>query len=307
MSLSVTILGSNSATPTSERFSSAQVVQAGHEWLLLDCAEGTQIQLRRNKISLLKIKHIFISHLHGDHFFGLIGLLTTVHLLGQKETVTVFGPELLRSVIEYQLEVTETTLRYPLNFIAIDPAKFKIIFQNKELSVTSVPLQHGIPCCGFLIREKESLRHVRKDLGLEKTIPLEAFKALQAGKDVINMKGELILNQEVTLPGKSSVSYAYCTDTAFHESLSDLIKDVTCLFHEATFMEKELHLAREKQHSTARDAARIARLACAKKLIIGHFSARYKNLSELLQEARDIFPSTDLAEDSKTFLIDNTL
>jgi ribonuclease Z len=305
MSFTLTILGSNSAAPTSERFSSAQVLKAGREILLLDCAEGTQIQLRRNKFSLLKINHIFISHLHGDHFFGLIGLLTTLHLLGRKEKVHVYGPQLLQSVIDYQLSVTETTLNYPLDFHTIDPTRPALLLENKEITVRSVPLLHRLPTCGFLIREKEPLRHIRKGLNLEGRIPPEAFKDLQNGKDVRTYDGELILNQAVTLPGLPPVSYAYCTDTGFFEALAAQVKGVSCLFHEATFMEKDVHLAREKQHSTAKDAARIAAMAEAGRLIIGHFSSRYKDLDPLLAEAQQIFSRTELAGDNKTFLIDN--
>lgn len=307
MTFSLTILGSNSATPTSERFSSAQVLRAGHEILLLDCAEGTQIQLRRNKVSMLKINHIFISHLHGDHFFGLIGLLTSLHLLGRRLPVHVYGPAALQSIIDIQLEVSQTTLLYSLEYHMIDPETETVIFENNFITITTIPLVHRIPTCGFLIREKDQPRRIRKDIDLKKLIPLEAFKELQAGADVISRSGEVIANKDVTLSGRPSRSYAYCTDTGYFEALADRVRGVDMLFHEATFMEQEISLARDKQHSTARDAARIAKAAGVKKLIIGHFSARYKDLSPLLEEAREIFPETELAEDGKTFILESKL
>jgi len=305
MPFSLTILGSNSATPTSARFSSAQVLRAGKEILLLDCAEGTQIQLRRNKFSLLKINHIFITHMHGDHFFGLIGLLTSLHLLGRENPIHVYGPEALKQIIDLQLGLSYTTLKYEVIYHQTKQEVQSVIFEDKQITVSTIPLAHGIPCCGFLVREKELARSIRKDIVLEKRIPLSAYKDLQAGLDVYGLEGELIANKDVTLPGRPPSSYAYCTDTGYSEDLPAYIKGVDLLFHEATFMEKEVSLARDKHHSTACDAARIATLAGAKKLIIGHFSARYKDLAPLLEEARAVFPETELAEDGLTFTIEN--
>ncbi|MHC1707381.1 MAG: ribonuclease Z [Bacteroidales bacterium] len=307
MGFKLTILGTNSASPTSSRLSSSQLLDTGKHLFLLDCAEGTQIQMRRFKIRFNRIEHIFITHLHGDHYYGLIGLLTTFHLLGRSKSLHIYAVPELKEVIEIQLKVSNTTLIYPLEFHFLDPTVAKMIYEDKFVTVQTLPLLHRIPTCGFLFREKPKPRKILKSAIADKDIPVEAFTILQHGDDFINADGRIYKNQDFTTSPEEVVSYAYCTDTAYYEPLIDQIRNISCLFHESTFLEKEASLAFEKQHSTASQAARIAKRARAGKLILGHFSSRYKDLSAFLHEASEVFPNTELAEEGITFNIENKI
>jgi len=287
MTFDVTILGSSSATPIYDRHPSAQVLNIHERFFLIDCGEGTQMQLNRYRIRYHRINHIFISHLHGDHYLGLIGLLSTMHLQGRKD------------------ELHQTILRYPLIFHEINTATKKIIYEDDVISVESIPMNHRISCCGFLFREKEGLRKLVREKLEEYQIPHTFFNELKLGKDYVNEEGRKIPNEEITLPPNRARSYAYCSDTLYDENIIPHIRDIDLLYHEATFTEDMLDRAKETFHSTASQAASIARKAKVKQLLIGHFSARYKEVTPLLDEAKKIFPETRLAAEGKSFIIEN--
>ncbi len=327
MNFSVQVLGSNSAIPTLTRNPSAHLLKADERLFLIDCAEGPQVQLRRFHAHFQRIRHIFISHLHGDHFYGLIGLLTTFHLLGRKDELHVYAHTALKEIIDLQLKASRTTLIYPLVFHSLEmiagcwslvsgkqqpvtssqqpvtsnqqPATSTLIYQDDAISVYAFPLLHSIPTCGFLFTEKPLPRKIRKDMAEKLRIPIEWMARLKAGEDYTDTDGRKVRNSDLTLDPPAPRSYAYCTDTAFTESILPNIQGVNLLYHEATFLNDMAGPAREKLHSTAAEAATIAKLAGVKKLLIGHFSARYDDPSLLLNEAREIFPETELAEDGK--------
>ena len=263
MTFSLTVLGSNSAIPTLTRNPSAHLLNANERLLLIDCAEGTQLQIRRFHIKFQRIKHIFISHLHGDHFYGLIGLLTSMHLLGRKDELHLYGDPLLKDIIDLQLQASLTTLIYPLIFHLLTPDRYDLLYEDEKVTVHSFPLVHSVPTCGFIFREKKPARNSNTD----------------------------------------ARSYAYCSDTAYSESIITYIQNCHLLYHEATFMQNMAKNAMEKMHSTTIEAATIARKANVKRLLIGHFSARYDDLQPLLEEAKTIFSETILAEDGITIQI----
>jgi len=305
MTFDVTILGSSSATPIYDRHPSAQVLNIHERFFLIDCGEGTQMQLNRYRIRYHRINHIFISHLHGDHYLGLIGLLSTMHLQGRKDELHLFGTKELKYLTELQLEYSQTILRYPLIFHEINTATKKIIYEDDVISVESIPMNHRISCCGFLFREKEGLRKLVREKLEEYQIPHTFFNELKLGKDYVNEEGRKIPNEEITLPPNRARSYAYCSDTLYDENIIPHIRDIDLLYHEATFTEDMLDRAKETFHSTASQAASIARKAKVKQLLIGHFSARYKEVTPLLDEAKKIFPETRLAAEGKSFIIEN--
>jgi ribonuclease Z len=303
MTFSVTILGTGAAIPTSDRNPTAQVVEVRNLTLLLDCGEGTQVQLRKSGIRLQKISHIFISHLHGDHYFGLIGLINTMHILGRKQELHLFAVEPLKQLIDLQLELSRTTLLYPLVFHPIDAESPEIIFEDDNVSVSTIPLNHRVPTCGFIIKEKSFLRKIRKDFARSVKVPVDYYERIRKGEDFVDDKGNIYLNHLITEEPPATKSYAYCTDTAYHEAIIPLIQGCDLLYHEATFMEDKAADARAKFHSTAREAATIALKANVRKLLIGHFSARYNDADGLLKEAREIFPETVVAEELSTLQV----
>jgi len=299
----VTILGSGAAIPLTHRNPSAQVVNVHGKLFLFDCAEGTQVQLRRQHVRLQKIDHIFISHLHGDHYFGLMGLVTTLHLLGREQELHIYAYHQLEEIINMHLNASQTILRYPLVFHAIDPEKNTLILDNKVATVSTIPMKHNFPTCGFLIREKEAKPNIRKEFVKEKELAHEDFKKIKNGEDYTDQDGKLYANADITSPPKPARSYAYCTDTSYDESIVPIVNGVDLLYHEATFMEDRKADAGAKFHATAKQAAAIARLAGAKRLAIGHFSARYMDLEGLLEEAREVFSETVLAEEGITLTL----
>lgn len=301
MPFELTILGSNSALPTSNRYPTSQVLEVPGRCFLIDCGEGTQIQLRRNKISFAKIHHIFISHLHGDHFYGLIGLISTMNLMGIKHDLHIYAPSELKSLIQPQLdhirgELTVKPVFHPLNF-----KKPQIIFEDKKLEVLSFPVKHSIPTCGFLFQEKQKPANIKKEMIKAYEIPIAKIKDIKAGADFTTKNGQIIPNNRLCTPAPKPSSYAFCTDTAFHPPLASIIKNVNLLYHESTFLEKLKDLAEKTMHSTAKEAAEMAKLCNADQLLIGHFSARYKKTNEFLQEACEIFANTEVAEEGKTY------
>jgi ribonuclease Z len=297
MTFSLTILGSNSAIPTLTRNPSAHLLNVNERLFLIDCAEGTQLQIRRFHVHFQRIRRIFISHLHGDHFFGLIGLLNSLHLLGRKEELHLYGPPILKEIIDLQLRASKTTLIYPLFFHPLTFDGYEMIYEDEYVTVHSFPLLHSIPTCGFIFREKSASRKIRKEVIAGMKIPVTEMKNLKNGDDYMDDDGRIYRNEELTLDPPAPRSYVYCSDTAYTETVIPWIQQCDLLYHEATFMNDMAGIAKEKWHSTTIEAANLAKKAGVKKLLIGHFSARYDELQLLLEEARSIFPETILAED----------
>ncbi|HEX2920890.1 MAG TPA: ribonuclease Z [Bacteroidales bacterium] len=299
--MKLTILGSSSALPTSERYPSAHVLNAHERLYLIDCGEGTQIQLRRSKIRLNKINHIFISHLHGDHVFGLYGLLSTFSLMNRVAPLRLYAPENYRSILFSHLADFDIKLGFQIDVVPLkgkDPIQ---ILDDKYITVTSFPLEHRVPAFGFLFREKQLQRNIIKEKISEYNIPGIRIPAIKNGNDYVNPDGIIIKNDELTLPAPEPLSFAYCSDTKYFSRLSSFVRGVTLLYHEATFDKTLEKLADITGHSTTSDAAKVAAEADAKSLIIGHFSSRYKDVSFLVDEAREIFPATLQAIDGHTY------
>ncbi len=303
MRFEVTILGSSSATPIFNRNPTAQILNINERLYLVDCGEGTQQQMLRFDIKASRIDYIFISHLHGDHYLGLVGLLSSLHLNGRKKPLTIYGPERLKDIIDLQLSYSETVLQYPVTFHFTNAETAEKILDNADVTVETIPMDHRIACTGFLFREKKRLRKLLKDKLDRANIPVEYYSALKKGADYIAPDGRLIKNDTVTIDSDEPKTYAYCSDTQYNERYFDQIKNTTLLYHEATFLNNMLERAGETHHTTALQAGEIALKTNSKKLLIGHFSARYKTLNELLDEAQSVFPETELAIEGRTFLI----
>lgn len=290
--------------PALGRFPSSQFIEIQNRYFLVDCGEGTQIQLRKYELNLHRINHIFISHLHGDHYLGLMGLLFTMHLNKRTSELHIYSHSGLDEIITVQLRHSASTLLFPITFHRLERGKREVIFEDNVLQVETIPLSHKIPCSGFLFREKPKPRRIDKGR-LPDGILIQQIADLKQGYDIIDEEGNIAYkNSELTLSPRKSRSYAYCSDTEYTESLVPIIKDVDLLYHEATFMEEDIHKAKETRHSTAIEAGKIAKLANVKRLLIGHFSARYRDLEEVGNEARSIFYSTELAIEGETFTID---
>jgi ribonuclease Z len=291
--LAITILGNNSAIPAFDRNPTAQVLQTAEESYLIDCGEGTQMQMAKYKIRRNRISRIFISHLHGDHYYGLIGLLTSMSLLGRTQQLYLHGPAPLEELIQLQLKLSDTTLSYPLHF---HPLKNEgIIVDENKITIECFKVQHRIECWGFLFRQKKNLRKVNAERATVYEIPAAFYEKLQQGHDYITKKGTIVPNEEVTTAAPKGKSYAYCADTIYDETLADKVKQVDMLYHEATYL-KDLHeRAASRYHSTTVQAASIAKLAAVKKLLIGHFSSKYETLEAFLPEACAVFENTELA------------
>jgi len=297
------ILGSSSASPTSERNPSAQLLNISERYFLIDCGEATQIQLRRFKAKLQAIDHIFISHLHGDHFFGLPGLLSTMHLLGRKQDLNIYSPKELKGIIELINTASQTLLNYNVNWHFTSDNSLNLLFEDDKVTVHSFPLKHRIYCTGFLFKEKPLERKIDK-YKLEKlNISRADILSLKKGFNVVNEFGETIKNQEVTLDPPAPRSYAYCSDTIYSKTTAGFITGVDLLYHESTFLEDKADRAKKTFHTTAKQAAEVAKQARAKQLLLGHFSARYGDLQDFINEAKSIFENCSLATDGKKFKI----
>ena len=303
--MKLTILGSSSALPTSGRFPSAHVLNAHERLFLIDCGEGTQMQLRKTRIRFAKINHIFISHLHGDHVFGLYGLLSTFSLMGRTNPVHLYAPENYDKILKSHLRDFDINLSFEIIFIPLSGKNPFNILDDKYLTVTTFPLKHRVPAYGFLFREKLSDRKIIKESIDKYNIPQIRIPAIKKGEDFITSDGKIVKNEEITLPPPQPLSYAYCSDTKYFKRLASFVKDVSLLYHEATFDKTKEDLASMTGHSTTLDAAKTALEANVGTLIIGHFSARYKDIAPLVDEARTIFPETYPAIDGKTYEVGN--
>jgi ribonuclease Z len=303
MKFEVTILGSSSATPVYNRNPTAQLLNCNEKFYLIDCGEGTQQQLIKYGIKASKIDHVFISHLHGDHYFGLIGLLSSMHLNGRTKPMKLFGPEPLIDILNLQFKHSDTNLKFPIEFTAIQAEIPALIFENNDLSVETIILNHRIPCTGFKFREKKRLRKLLVEKLEADQVPLEYYPLLKRGVDLDLPNGSVILNTNYTMDSNEPKSYCYCSDTLADGTYLDSIQDCTVLYHEATFLHDLLERALFTHHTTALQAAEIAASTGAGKLLIGHFSSRYKTLQPLLEEAAAVFPNTELALEGVTYLI----
>lgn len=297
----VTILGNNSAIPAYDRHPTAQIVTINDQLILIDCGEGTQMQMSRYKIKRSRINHILISHLHGDHYFGLIGLLTSFGLQSRTADLHIFGPAPLKNIIEIQLKASDTVLPYPLHFH--DLTHETTIIDEAQFSVSCFPVFHRIECWGFIVTEKRKPRKLLKQLAFDHGIPYSFFENLKDGADYVADDGSVVLNAAVTEANIAASSYAFCADTIFNENVAAKVHGVKVIYHEATYLHADAAKAASRFHCTSVQAAQIAQMAKADKLLLGHFSSKYENLSGFLSEAREVFPETFLALEGQTFII----
>lgn len=304
MSFELTILGSSSATPTYDRFPTSQHLVMLDQHMLIDCGEGAQIQMRRYKLKRSKLRYIFISHMHGDHILGLPGLLFSMNLLQRTEPLHIFGPPELFEVLNLLIRHSDNQLRYEVIPHYTQHNKPEIILENSTLRVTSFPLYHRIPTTGFLFTETEKLRKLNSEACKQHNIPVTSYLDLKRGSDYVNSDtGIHVANELLTFDSGKKLSYAYCSDTVFDSRVAESVKDVRLMYHEATFMHDKLLRAQETMHTTAKQAAIIAKEANAEKLLIGHFSSRYDDLTELLHEAQTEFENTELALEGRRFIL----
>ncbi|EDP70055.1 ribonuclease Z [Flavobacteriales bacterium ALC-1] len=299
--MKLTILGCHSATPRTNTNPTSQVLEIKNHMFLIDCGEGTQVELRRNKIKFSRIKHIFISHLHGDHYFGLVGLINTFSLLTRESELHIYAPKGLKEVITLQMKLSKGWTNYPLIFHELTSKTSEIIYEDDKVEVYTIPLNHRIYTNGFLFKEKENERKIDITAVTEANINVAYFRKLKQGADVENEDGVLIKNEAVTKDPLPAKSYAYCSDTAYTESIIPIINNTTVLYHESTFLEKNEALCVRTKHSTPKQAATIAEMAKVETLILGHYSTRYNGYDEFKSEAETIFKNVHLAKDGKSF------
>lgn len=304
MSLKLTILGCHSATPRISAHPTSQLLEIKNHTFLIDCGEGTQVQLRKYKIKFSKIKHIFISHLHGDHVFGLIGLISTFRLLNRETEITIHGPKGIKKFIVTQLRLTESYAGYPIKFHELSSKKSELIFKDKKVEIYTIPLSHRIYTNGFLFREKLGERKLNM-IAIQKYSEIEIcdYQNLKNGKGFKLKNGKVIKNSILTTAPNKPLSYAFCSDTSYNETIIPIIKEVDLLYHETTFLKDKTDLAKTTKHSTAEQAATIAEKSEVDQLIIGHYSGRYKSTDAFLKEAQSIFQNTLLAEEGKVIEI----
>lgn len=301
----VTVLGSSSALPTPSRGLSSHLVNVNHKYILIDCGEGTQQQLKRFGIKFQRIDAIFITHLHGDHYFGLIGLLNSMQLYDREKEIHIYGPQLLEKIIRIQVDAAGGKILYPIHFHALEHKSFNTtIYENNALKVSTFPLKHGIPCWGFKVEEQVGPRKLNIHLLEDLEVPVVYYRKLQEGKDVELNDGRIIKSSDVSFAPKPTKAYAYCSDTRYSTKVVEAVKGVDLLYHEATFTKEQQKRAVQTNHSTAEEAGRVAKEAGVKKLIIGHFSARYVTFESFVQEAEHHFAPTILAKDGLVIAID---
>ena len=297
----VHILGCGSALPTLQHNASSQIVELREKLFMIDCGEGTQIQLRRSRIHFSKIIAVFISHLHGDHCFGLPGMISTFGMTGRTAPLHIYAPAAFEPILDQTLSFFCQGLEFKVVFHAVDTTQNKVVYEDRSLTVETIPLQHRIDCCGYLFREKPILPHIRRDMIDFYKIPISQINNIKAGADWVTAEGEVIANSRLTTPAEPARSYAYCSDTRYIKTLHELVKGVSTLYHESTYSAEDAERARLYWHSTSQDAAKVARDASVGKLLLGHFSARYNNESQLLEEAKEIFPNSYLTREGATF------
>ena len=299
----VHILGCGSALPTLHHMASSQVVELRDKQFMVDCGEGTQVQIRRSRINFNKIQAVFISHIHGDHCFGLIGMISTFGLQGRKSPLQVYAPAALGPMLQSQIELFCQHLSFEVVFHAIDTEKTDVIYEDRSLTVSTIPLQHRLPTCGFLFREKPTLPHIRRDMIDYLEIPVSQINNIKNGAGWTTPEGRTYSHEELTTPAESTRAYAYCSDTRFVPTLHELIAGVDLLYHESTYCRDSQHRAEAYWHSTAADAATVAREAGVKKLLLGHYSSRYPDENAFLDEAREIFPESYLTNENDIFYV----
>ena len=304
MSLSLTILGCHSATPRANAFPTSQYLEINNRHFLIDCGEGTQRQMRKYKVGFTKINHIFISHLHGDHFYGLVGLLSTYGILGREKELHIYGPKGIKKVTLLQLKISESHAKYPMIFHELSSKESELIFEDDKVSVRTIPLKHRVYTNGYLFTEKEKPLKLHIDnINNYDEIDRADFNNIKAGKDVVLSTGEIIPNAELTLPPKKALSFAFCSDTVYKPNIIPIIKNADLLYHEATFLADKQELAKKTKHSTSKEAAQIAKDANVGQLVVGHYSGRYKNIDLFKEEAQEIFENSELAIPGKVFTI----
>lgn len=299
----LTILGCSSATPTSKRNPTAQLLNIAERFFLIDCGEATQIQLRKFKLKFQRINHIFISHLHGDHYLGLMGLISSMHLLGRTVELHLYCPSELQEIIEIQFKHSQSFIKFPIVYHFHKYIDKDLIFEDDRVEVRTIVLNHRIPCCGFVFREKPHLANISKDTIHLFQLTVEEIIAIKEGSDLTKRSGEVVKNSELVVPQKEPRSYAYCSDTCYDERVVELVKGVDLLYHEATFLQEMDSRAKETFHTTALQAGMVAKKAEVKQLMIGHYSARYKDLQPLLDEAKSVFENTVLAVEGESTVV----
>lgn len=295
------ILGCGSALPTLRHYSSAQVVELRGKQFMIDCGEGTQMQLRRSRIRFTKLSAVFITHLHGDHCFGLIGMISTFGLLGRTAKLDVYAPAALEEMLHEQMKLFCHGLEYEVAFHAVDTTRQQVIYEDRSLTIETIPLEHRVPCCGYLFREKPTSPHIKRDMIDFYQIPISQINNIKAGADWTTAEGEHVPNSRLVEPADLPRSYAYCSDTRYIPTLHERIKGVTMLYHESTYAEDKLDGAEKYYHSTARQAAMVARDAKVGKLLLGHYSSRYEDENVLLKEAKVVFSNSFLSDEQMIF------
>ncbi|MGL2993307.1 ribonuclease Z [Flavobacterium sp. TSSA_36] len=301
--MKLTVLGCYAATPRTFTNPTAQLLEIKNRYFLIDCGEGTQVQLRKNKVKFTKISHIFISHLHGDHFYGLIGLISSFSLLSRVTDLHIYGPKGLKEIIQLQLKLSHSWTNYEIHFHELDSKESELIFEDEKVSVHTIPLKHRVYTNGFLFKEKEGDRKLNIDAIQELAIDICYYKKIKKGGNITLEDGQVIQNEQLTFPGEPTKSYAFCSDTVYTESLIPLVEGVDLLYHETTFLESESKLATKTMHSTAIQAATIASKANVKSLLLGHYSTRYKSIALFKEEALTVFSNVQLADDGAIFEI----
>ncbi len=299
--MNLTILGCYAATPRTFTNPTSQVLEIRNRLFLIDCGEGTQVQLRKNKIKFSKINHVFISHLHGDHFFGLIGLISTFALLGRTTDLHIYGPKGIKEIINLQLRLSNSWTKYDLFFHELESKESEVIFEDDKVIVKTIPLNHRVYTNGFLFQEKIRERKLNLDAVQNYEIEKCYYQNIKNGKDITLEDGRTIENHNLTFDPILPLSYAFCSDTAYNESIIPIIKEVDVLYHESTFLDSEEALAGKTMHSTAKEAAKIALKSNVKQLILGHYSTRYENIDLFKEQAETVFTNVLLADDGKTF------
>lgn len=303
MSFELVVLGAASATPTSNSFTTSQLLKMREHYFLIDCGEGTQKQLRRSRAKFSRINHIFISHLHGDHFFGLVGLLSSFHLLGRTTPLTIYGPPKLKEIVLVQFRAAGTFTSYPISFVVTQHKVPQTILETDAYRVTSFPLKHRIATTGFKFEEKVLKRGLNKERADELGIPICDYHWIKDGRDWTAIDGSIVPNEEITFDPPKPLSYAFASDTMYVPETSDYVKDTTFLYHESTFCEDKLERARQTMHSTAKEAATVAKQAEVDYLLIGHYSARYKDLDQFELEAKEVFQNTMRARELHSYKV----